>query len=199
MVEEWKHLLAGIRTRGVSLGRGETLFRAGDEARAIYRVERGCLRLMRHGIDGEAITLHRAEPGSLFAEASLFSAVYHCDAVAEAPSRVEIFPKAAVLLHLSAHPTINLAFSAYLARQLQALRGRLEITRLKSARERVVAWLTQLGAADGTIRLGRPLLAAAAEIGLTHEALYRALAQLVREDRLERPGRRLFRLVQQRQ
>ncbi|RAU23699.1 Crp/Fnr family transcriptional regulator [Paramagnetospirillum kuznetsovii] len=191
MAGDWHHLFKGIRTRSVSLAAGETLFAVGEEARSLFHVERGRILVSRHGV-----TLHRAEAGELLAEASLFAPVFDCDAVADIPSRVEIFPKAAVLLHLSAHPQINLAFSAALARQVQALRGRLEITRLKSARERVVVWLIQGGAMDSTIRLDRPLLAVAAELGLTHEALYRTLARLVADGRLERPGQGLFRLVQ---
>ena len=195
MTNDLPLLLEAIQSRSTRLDEGETLFHTGDEARAIFLVEQGCLRLIHHGVPGETITVHRAKEGSLFAETALFSSNYPCDAIAERPSLIRVFPKAAVLLHLSAHPHINLLFSAYLARQVQTLRGRLEQTRLKSARERVVAFLTQMGAAEAAIRLDRPLTVVADEIGLTHEALYRTLARLQRDNRLVRPERGLFRLI----
>ncbi len=194
-MDDWGKVLGGIRATTRGLEAGEALFRQGDEARAVFCVEHGRLRLTRQGADGSAVSLHVARAGSLFAEDSLFAAHYHCDATAETDARVRVYPKAAVLLFLRAHPDLNLAFSAYLARQVQRLRGRQEIMRLPGARDRVVAWLTQLGAADGTVALDGPLSAAAGEIGLTHEALYRTLAALVREGRLERPDRRIFRLT----
>jgi CRP-like cAMP-binding protein len=194
-MEDWGKVLGAIAgSTSRTLGAGEVLFHRGDEARAVFHVEHGRLRLSRFGSDGSAVTLHVARTGSLFAEAALFATYYHCDAIAETASRVQLFPKAALLLFLRAHPDLNLAFSAYLAREVQKLRGRQEVMRLPGARDRVLAWLTQLGAADGTITLDRPLSLAATEIGLTHEALYRTLAALVKDGRLERPGKRVFRL-----
>jgi CRP-like cAMP-binding protein len=195
-MDDWGKILGGI-AGGThrELKSGEALFHRGDEARALFHVEQGRLRLTRLGIDGSAVTLHVARTGSLFAEAALFASHYHCDALAEIPARVRVYPKATVLLYLRAHPDLNLAFSAHLAREVQRLRGRQEVMRLPGARDRVMAWLTQAGAAEGEITLDRPLSEAASEIGLTHEALYRALAALVTEGRLERPGKRTFRLI----
>lgn len=194
MAEEWLALLRGVRSTRRRLAAGEALFRAGDPASALFHVEHGCVRLVRHGPDGATVTLHVAEAGQPFAEAALFSDVYHCDAVADSAAEVLIFPKTAVLLLLKAHPDLNLAFSAYLARQLQRLRGRLELVRLKSARDRVLAYLAQAGAVAGLVTLDRPLTVVASEIGLTREALYRTLAKLEREGRLTREGTRTFRL-----
>lgn len=193
-MEDWGKVLGGIGGTTRSLDAGETLFRRGDEARAVFHVEQGRLRLARFGADGSAVTLHVARAGSLFAEAALFASHYPCDAVAETAARVRVFPKAALLLYLRAHPDLNLAFSAYLAREVQRLRGRQEVMRLPGARDRVVAWLTQLGAVEESVTLDRPISVAAQEIGLTHEALYRTLAALVAEGKLERPDKRVFRL-----
>lgn len=188
-MEDWGKILGGIRATTRGLTSGEALFREGDEARAVFQVERGRLRLSRRGA-----ILHVAHAGSLFAESSLFAFHYPCDAVADMPSRVKVFPSAAVLLYLRVHPDLNLAFSAALAREVQRLRAGQEIMRLPGARDRVVAWLTLVGAADATVALDQPLSAVASEMGLTHEALYRTLAALVKDGRLERPGKRTFRL-----
>lgn len=191
MAGEWQNFLDGIQTRFQTLEPDEVLFRAADEVRAIFHLKEGRMRLCR-GVT----VLHRVQAGALFAEESLFSPVYASDAVAETPCTVEAFPRALVMLHLAAHPQISLAFSAYLTRQVQTQHDQLEILRLKSAVERVEAYLTRKGAAGALIRLDQPLVAVADEIGLTHEALYRALAALTREGRLIRPGRGLFRLGQ---
>jgi CRP-like cAMP-binding protein len=196
MAEEWFTLLKGVRSSRRTLATGEALFRAGDAANALFHVEQGCIRLLRHGTDGTPVALHVAAAGEPFAEAALFSEVYHCDAVAEAPSIVLAFPKAAVLLLLKAHPDLNLAFSAYLARQLQRLRGRFELVRIKGARERVLAYLAQAGTVDGVVNLDRPLTVVASEIGLTREALYRTLAKLEKEGALRREGKRAFQVAQ---
>jgi len=44
-------------------------------------------------------------------------------------------------------------------------------------------------AKDGTVVFDRPLLAVAEDLGLTHEAYYRALAALARLGAIERMGR----------
>lgn len=194
MTEDWFTILAAVRPGRRKLAAGEALFRAGDPAQAIYQVEQGCVRLVRFAADGTPATLHVARSG-LFAEAALFAERYHCDALAEEPSTLAVYPKHALLLHLKAHPELMLAFTAYLARQLQQLRGRLELVRLKTARERVLAFLAQAGAGpDGVVAVDRPLTLVASEIGLTHEALYRSLATLQREGVIERLDKRRFRL-----
>ena len=68
---------------------GATLFRQGDAVTAIFEVETGRLRLVRHAIDGHPIVLHTARAGELFAEAALFAKAYHCDAVAVTDSQAE--------------------------------------------------------------------------------------------------------------
>jgi CRP-like cAMP-binding protein len=188
-MDDWSALLAHLGGTGRVLAPGEALFRDGDEIRALYRVERGRVRLSRAGA-----ALHTARPGSFLAEDDLFATHHRGDALAEEPSRVVAYPKAALLLYLRAHPDLILGLAAHLAREVRRLRGQREILRLAGARERVLAWLGQLGAADRPVTPDGSLMAAAAEIGLTHEAFYRTLAALERDGRLERPGKRTFRL-----
>ncbi|MBC7908640.1 MAG: Crp/Fnr family transcriptional regulator [Rhodospirillaceae bacterium] len=190
MSDEWLTLLNGVRSTRRTLAPSDVLFHAGDPVQALFHVEQGCIRLTRAGI-----VLHVAEAGQPFAEASLFTEFHDGDAVAETEARVLAFPKTAVLLLLKAHPDLNLAFSAYLARQLQRLRGRFELVRLRSARNRVVAYLTQAGAAEGAVTLDRPLTVVASEIGLTREALYRTLTKLEKEGLVRRDAPRTFSLA----
>jgi CRP-like cAMP-binding protein len=190
MATDWLPLLKGLRATRRELATDEVLFHAGDVAGALYLVESGGLRLMR----GTAPT-HSAGPGTLIGEAGLFTDCHAADAVAVEPSRIASYAKTAVLLHLRAHADLALAFAACLARVLDSTRAQLELMRLKTARERVLAFLAQAGAAERPIILDRPLTLVAAEIGLTHEALYRTLARLTAEGLLERHAPRGFRLI----
>jgi CRP-like cAMP-binding protein len=182
----------GARITYRDVAGGASLFRQGDKADAVFVIESGRLALIRHAVDGRRLVLHVARAGDSFAEAALFAPAYHCDAVAEAPSRVAVIPKPALLAALAKDQSLVQALLARLARQVQALRAQLEIRNIKSARERV--WQTLLLTAGGqanTITFDRPLKDLAAEIGLTHEAFYRALAELEKAGRIRRARRRV--------
>lgn len=169
------------------LAPGEPLFRQGDRAAAIYKVESGRLRLIRRAADDHLVILHTARRGELFAEASLFAEVYHCDAVAAAQSSVRVYPKEIVMEALRTDPALAEAFMARLARQLQELRARMELRNIRSARDRVLQYLRLCVGIDGrSIALDGQLQDIAAEIGMTREALYRTLAALEAEGHLTR-------------
>ena len=101
------------------LAPGELLFRQGDRAGAIYKVETGRLRLIRRTIDDRLVILHTARRGEFFAEASLSAETYHCDAIAAVQSSVRVYPKEIVIKALRADPALAEAFMARLAYQLQ--------------------------------------------------------------------------------
>jgi CRP/FNR family transcriptional regulator, dissimilatory nitrate respiration regulator len=174
------------------LGRGETLFRQGDPATAVYGVEAGRMRLVRHTTEGSAVTLAVAREGDALAEASMFADVYHCEAVADPPSTVAVFPKRELRAALRADADLAARFLALFARQVQELRARLELRNVRSARERVLAWLELVESGPlAPPPAGRPLKDLAAELGLTPEAFYRTLARLEREGAIARAGRSL--------
>jgi len=129
-----KSLRARLRHR--DLAAGAALFRQGDPAVAVYVIERGRLAMVRHTAEGRRVTLFTAGPGESFAEAALFSEVYHCDAVAEIPSRVTVVPKADLHALLKQRRQASDRLMARLAHQVQALRARLELRNIRSARER---------------------------------------------------------------
>ena len=169
------------------LAPGDLLFRQGDPAAAIYNVESGRLRLVRHTVDDHLVILHTAHRGEFLAEASLFSETYHCDAVAAAPSSVRVYPKQTVIDAMRKDPALAEAFMARLARQLQELRARMELRNIRSARDRVLQYLRLRAGTHGhPIAIEGRLQDIAAEIGMTREALYRTLATLESEGRLTR-------------
>ena len=164
------------------LAPGELLFRQCDRAAAIYKVENGRLRLIRRTIDDHLVILHTARQGEFFAEASLFAEAYHCDAVAAVQSRVRVYPKAMVMDALRTDPALAEAFMARLAHQLQELRARMELSNVRSARDRVLQYLRLRAGVHGrSIAVEGQLQDIAAEVGITREALYRTLAALEAE------------------
>jgi CRP-like cAMP-binding protein len=170
--------LSKLRT----LDTGEVLFRQGDRANAIFEVDGGRMRLVRQTVDNHPVTLHTARPGELFAEAALFADRYHCDAVAAVASRVRIIPKRALTNAFRNDPALAERFMAVLARQIHGLRSRLEGRNIRSARERVLNHLAlSADPVSRSVTLDGTLLDLASEIGLSHEALYRALASLAKE------------------
>jgi len=186
-VSDW--LPASARAAAVErrLDAGEALFRQGDKALGFYEVIAGRVRLVRVDRAGHEIVLHNAGPGDIIAEASLFSPAYHCDAIAGGVAAVRLYPKAPVLAAFGRDRAAALAFTAALARQVMNLRTRLERRNIRSARERVRHYLALNTGDDGrTVALAGTLKELAAELGLTHEALYRTLAALERAGEVRR-------------
>ena len=167
-------------------GTRETLFRQGAKTTGLYIVLNGRVHLERVGPNGERFVIHRAMAGTSFAEASIFSEHYHCDAlVIEAGEFVRI-DKSAVLTAF-ANVDFARAYGRQAARQIQAQRQLLEIVGIRSAEERVMAGLVA-GLLDGRV------VDFAALLHLSHEATYRALRALVDAGRVANPSRGIYRL-----
>lgn len=172
----------------MSLDAGQHVFRQDAICRGFYYLRSGGVVLQRVTHSGATVTVHRATPGGFFAEASLFSERYHCDAVCERASLIYRIDKKASLEALQTNPEFALRLSAILARQVQSHRQLLEILAIRNAEERVFAALGA-GLFKGTV------VQLASEIGLTHEATYRALARLTKAGRVVKPGRGQYRLA----
>jgi CRP/FNR family transcriptional regulator, dissimilatory nitrate respiration regulator len=158
-----------------SLARNEVLFRQGDKVTAIYFIEEGRLRLERRTFDGRLLILGTTSANEFFVEAALFSEIFHCAAVAAEPTRVRIYPKTAVLDALRTDPASAMSFLKLVAHQIIELRQRLELMKVRSAKERVMLYLDFNTGPGGMVRLPGPLQDIASELGLTREALYRTL------------------------
>ena len=185
--KDW--LPAAVRSAAVDrkLKAGEPLFHLGDKTSGLYEVLEGRVRMTRVDRSGRETVLFVAGAGETFAEASLFSPAYHCDAVASTDAVVRIYPKSAVLAAFTKDPKAAQAFTATLARQLMGLRTRLAQRDIRSARDRVRHFLALNTGADGrTVALRGTVKDLAAELGLTHEALYRTLAALEKAGDIKR-------------
>lgn len=166
----------------LDLSSGKHLFRLGEKPSGFFHLVNGEVHLIRHTESGDAVPIHRAFSGECFAEASLFSDAYHCDAIVQVESKLAKIDRDQTLSFMEANPRFALELSAYLARQVQDYRRLLELRSIRSAQERVLA-----AVADGWLR--GSIMSFAAQIGLTHEAAYRTLSGLVRSGRLIKKAR----------
>jgi CRP/FNR family transcriptional regulator, dissimilatory nitrate respiration regulator len=178
--------IAGVRPTPRRLEVGAALFRQGDVTFGIFRLMTGRISLVRVTPNGTEVPMHTVQAGELFAEPSLFSDLYHCDAIAIQRADVLIYPKEALMDALRQDRDALWAFAGDLAHRAQGLRTRIEVSRIRSAPERVLQALRLRCDVAGIWKIDGTLKRFAEEIGLTHEALYRALAALERDGRIAR-------------
>lgn len=178
--------IAGIAPTLRAVAAGNLLFRRGDKAFGIFFIAAGRLRMQRVTPDGGTVTLHVARAGEMFAEASLFAERYQCDVVAETDSTLWLYPRDELMQRLRGDPESLWAFTAGLARSLHGLRQRYELKQIRSAPQRVLQLLRLRCDEAGVYRAVGALKEMATELGLTHEALYRALATLEKAGRIRR-------------
>jgi len=184
---EW--LSARVRAGAIDrrVKAGQALLRSGDKAVGLYEVLKGRLRLVRVDRRGREAVLQSASTGDTMAEASLFASTYHCDAIATTETTVRLYPRALLLAELRRDQKLAHAFTAMLARQVMELRARLERRNIHSARDRIRHFLTVNAGADGrTVAMPGTLKDLAVDLGLTHEALYRALARMAADGEIKR-------------
>lgn len=171
--------------RPLSIKRKQSLYRQGDSATAIYYVRSGELEAARFSPDGDPLVMLRAGAGEFFAEPALAVECYGCSAYAKVDSELYLLPKADVLAALRDDMAFAMAFLQAQMKNARKQCSRYERVRLRRAEDRVIHFLVTEAGPEGWIRLPGPLADWAAELGLTPESLYRALARLRLEARIE--------------
>jgi CRP/FNR family transcriptional regulator, dissimilatory nitrate respiration regulator len=177
--KDW--LPAKIQSSGIErrLVAGQMLFDQGDAAVGVYEVVSGKVRQLRVDPEGRDVVVGIAGPGEMIAEASLFSRTHDCAARAVTNAVVRLYRKATLLAQLERDPQAALSFMATLVEKILNLRIRLERRSIPSARDRVRHYLTtNVGGRERTVALPSTLKDLAAELGLTHETLYRTLSEM---------------------
>ncbi len=175
------------------VSRGDLLFRTGQPVTRLYLLASGEIHLVRPLSHGSILTIHRTLPGCLVAEASLYAANYHCDALALRDSQLFGYDRQRVLQQLRSHPDFAERLSAHLAGEVLALRTKLELAHIQSADERLLTWIQlQLAPQSATLIIDRPLKSIASELGLAHETLYRSLKHLEDRQRIRRESGKII-------
>lgn len=176
MIEIMSSLLDDLFFGSVSrnLIAGESLFLTGDEVAFMHRVRAGRIALNRTTPQGTVLLLQTARPGDVLAEASAYSARYHCDATALESCTVEAVSKADFARTLASDRDLAAAWEHRLAHAVQEARMKSEIRTLRTVSERLDAWLS---ANDGALPPKGRWHELASELGVSREALYRELAR----------------------
>ncbi|TCU30366.1 Crp/Fnr family transcriptional regulator [Rhizobium laguerreae] len=166
--------IRGLSTRRKTFGAGQDLFNQGDDVESLYLVEVGVVHLVRHQANGNIAVLQRASSGVILAEASVFSSVYHCDAVAVADVSATSVPVQLIRRALRSNSDFAEGWASYLSNQLQQTRKRAEIASLKTVAARLESWLAWN---DGGLPSKGEWKALADDIGVSPEGLYRELSK----------------------
>lgn len=172
MSDSLDRLFSGSLLR--TLPANESLFLSGDAVTFVYRVRTGRIALIRTTPQGSALLFQTARQGDVLAEASAYSARYHCDAVALERSVVEAVSMADFKRRLSSCRELAKAWEKQLAHAVQDARMKSEIRALRTVAERLDAWLSVNGDLLPAKGNWQNL---ANELGVSREALYRELAR----------------------
>lgn len=184
-----KTLLAA--SRKFNLPAGERLFTLGAPVEHLHWVCRGEVQAMRQNPSGQDAVIMRGRRGEFFAEASLFTPFYTCDAVARKPCLLLGVPNLELRLALANDAKFSELFLRSTVMALRRQCSRIERLLLRSAAERVEHFLNCEASADGWCHLEVPLSEWAVELGLEPETLYRTLKVLEVKGGLLRSGRRI--------
>lgn len=157
---------------------GQAVFLTGAVPERLFFVAEGEVVLSRTDAQGRSVVLQRTRQGFL-AEASLMAARYHCDAFAQTDSRLVAVPIALLREEIDASPATRWAWIAMLAHETRRQRASVERMSLKTVAERLLHKLAEDGHPN-VLALHGTRMALAAELGVSHEALYRTIARLQR-------------------
>lgn len=168
--------------RTYTMEAGTTVFTPDAPTRGLFYVEEGRVRIVHKAPDGQDVTLQEAGPGDTFAESSLFADSYGTTCIVLEDSVIVRVRKDMTIARLDTDPDFAKAMIDRLSRMLEQQRYMTELLSIRGAEERVLAALTLMGQSGTVIEF-------AARIGLTHEAVYRALTALVKQGRVVKTGR----------
>ena len=163
--------------------KGDYLFHQGKKPEYMFFIVSGEAVLTRTSSHGEPTTLQRCKGGFL-SEASLLTDAYHCDAIATHNGQAITLPIKS-LRDALADSKFSMKWVQLLSKEIMRLRTQSERLGLKDIRSKLIHLIETEGK-QGVLILQSDLKSMASEIGVTHEALYRAIATLEKEGLLEK-------------
>ncbi len=171
---------------------GEFVFYAEDPAEKIFGVKTGKIQLVRYLENGQMSHQYAVESGSWLGERALFKDVYSNCAIATQPSQLIAIPKQTFLTLLAHDPVISLEFTGQLTEQLHIAKNIMTVRCIRSAGDRVLAYLYTLKVPGAnTCVLNCPIKAIAEQICLTPEVVSRSLRKLQDEGIIQRNQRKI--------
>jgi CRP-like cAMP-binding protein len=172
-------LLAMARIR--EFGKGDVVFREGDECPGVYIVGSGQVRVFKCSTAGKEHVLHMVGPGQTFAEVAAIGG-FNCPASAEAilETTCVLLPLPAFRQALQSDHELCLGMMTGLAQWVRHLVGLMEGVVLRDAVGRLARFLLDLPPdADGMVELPSLKRHVASHLNLTSETFSRTLRRLV--------------------
>ena len=169
---------------GALYRKGERLFLTGQQPQWMFFVVSGEVTLERTGLQGEAVVLQRTRLGFV-SEASLKVTRYHCDALAIRDTTAIKVPVQTLTQALDSDPAFASRWIAMLNSEVRRLRLHCERLSMKSVKDRLLH-LIQTEGDQGRYAVPSGLKTLAGELGVTHEALYRTIAELQKAGTLDK-------------
>ena len=171
---------------------GEALFRAGDEADALYVVLSGKLRVSRETARHVEM-LHHEGQGGILGEIPVFGGSrFPATAIATEPTHCARIPRTTVETLLEESPEFSRFALHRLARRAQSLLHRIDELTASTVTARVAQFLLQRAEGRTEFTLGASQADLAANLGTAREVVVRAIGELVRLDTIRRVGRSRF-------
>ena len=176
----------------LSLKSGEIIFHADEPAQRIFGVHTGKVQLARYLESGQMSNQYAVETGAWFGEDALFNANYQNSAIATQPSLLIALPKQTFLTLLQNDPEISLTFVVQLAEQLCKAKTIMTLRCIRSAYDRVLAYLNTLDISDKrTCVLDCSIKEIAEQICLAPEVVSRSLRKLQDDGIIQRNHRKI--------
>lgn len=168
--------------------KGDYLFHQGEKPEYMFFVVSGEAVLTRTSSHGEPTTLQRCKGGFL-SEASLLTDAYHCDAIVTNSGQAIRLPIKSLRDALT-DSKFSMKWVQLLSKEIMRLRTQSERLGLKDIRSKLIHLIETEGK-QGVLTLQSDFKSMASEIGVTHEALYRAIASLEKEGLLRKQSNSL--------
>jgi CRP-like cAMP-binding protein len=187
---------AAARCRTRSVGAGEAVFDEGQPCPGLLVVVEGLVEIRQISLRGREQVFHTEGPGATLGEVPLFDAGgYLASAVAAAPTRLLLLPRAEVMRLCQRHPAVALAMLETMARRVRRFASIITDLAFRPVTERLARYLEAAAGeplAPGTrvdLRLTQAQLAA--RLGTVRELVARAFSDLADRGIITRDRSRL--------
>lgn len=174
-----------------TFARGEFLWLAGEQARGLFVVLSGHVRILGSRA-GRQYVIHTGAPGDTLGEVPLFGgAGYPASATASQATRCLVVGAGPLRAAMAADPTLAWTLLENLAVRVRELVERLEGLTARTVRSRLAAHLLALASAgdDATVEVVGTQEQLAEDLGTVREVVARELARLRREGVVASAGR----------
>ncbi len=176
-------------------GAGETLIYQGGDDNALFCLESGTVKVVKHSIGGHEIWLAELGAGTLFGEMSALTGTRRSsDVIAISDCAVQVLPAADFLKLMEAYPKFGLYIARMLAARIDRTSRQMFERLSLPATQRVYAELTRMGEQDAdnsevlTISPAQSVTQLSARWNISRESASRAMSTLQKQGLLKKTG-----------